>query len=403
MVPIDSQSPYFLAGLRNSGELRQCIDAAGRSAIAEVDLDALPTAMRQLDVAALLAIATTLFELGGLPPGAVRTAVEVAEAMGIAARHRWIVRCWLEILAAEQLVVRDQNGRYQDLRVVTQQERAATDAALDTARAALGYPAELTHFFRAANENLPGLLRDEVLPQALLFPRGEITTALGAYQDNLVSRYLNAAVAEVVHQAAGKRVGALRVLELGAGVGGTTATVLASLADRQVDYLFTDVSRFFLGVGRERFGAHPGLRYALVNIDGELPGQGVPEGKTDVVIASNVIHNAHHVGRVLANLRRLLTPDGLLVIVEFCREYYQIMIAVRFLASPGPGQPVPGRSDFRAGGDRLLLTRQEWLAQLHTAGLRLLLDLPHPDDGPLAALAQHLFVVAPATFDRSSL
>jgi SAM-dependent methyltransferase len=401
MFPMGAQPSSLLVGLEDSGNLRQRADAAGRSAIAGTDLDALPTARRQLDVAALLAMAATVYELGGLPPGTARTATEVAEAMGIAARHRWIVRCWLEVLTAEQLLVCSRDGRYQDLRATIQEEHAAA-TALDGARAVLGYPAEYTRFFREINENLPGLLRDEVLPQALFFPDGDITTALGFYQDNTVTRYLNAAMAEVVHQAAGERAGALRALELGAGVGGTTATVLASLVDRKVDYLFTDVSRFFLNAGRERFGGFPGLRYALVDINGELPGQGMPEGKTDVVIAANVIHNAHHVGRVLASLSRLLAPGGLLVISESCREYYEYLLSVWFLASARPGQPAVDRTDVRAGSDRILLTRQEWLTQLHAAGLRPLFDLPHLDDGPLAALAQHLFVATPATLDRSN-
>lgn len=376
--------------------------AAARAAIVEANLDVLPTAMRQFDVAALLGMAATVRKLGGLPPGTVRTADQVADAMGVAARHRWIVRCWLEVLTAERLLVRSQDGCYQNLRATTQEERAAADAAMDDAGAALGYPAEVIRFFRTANENLPGLLRDEVLPQALLFPDGDITTALGAYQDNTVSRYLNAAVAEVVHRAAEERSAALRVLELGAGVGGTTATVLASLADREVDYLFTDVSRFFLNTGRERFNGHPGLRYALVDINDELPAQGVPEGKIDVVIAANVVHNAHHVGRLMGRLRRVLAPGGLVVMVESCREYYQVMISIRFLASPRPGQRALRCTDVRAGSDRILLTREEWLAELHAAGLRPLLDLPHPDDGPLAALAQHLFVATPETVDRTN-
>src|SRR5262249_6619472 len=161
---------------------------------------------------------------------------------------------------------------------ITEKERATAEASLDSARTALGYPAELTHFFRTINENLPGLLRDEVLPQVLLFPEGDMTTALGAYQDNTVNRYLNAMVAEVVHAAAKERAGTLRVLELGAGVGGTTAAVLTSLNDCEMNYLFTDVSRFFLTLGQERFGRNPRLRYALVDINGELPGQGIPNG-----------------------------------------------------------------------------------------------------------------------------
>lgn len=277
----DSQPPSLTVEPLDPGGLRQCAHTAGRTAIAEVDLDTLPTAMRQLDVAALLGMAATVHELGGLPEGAVRTADQVAEAMGVAARHCWILQHWLEVLTTEQLLFRGQDGRYRDLRAPTQGERTAADAALDSARIALGYPPELTRFFRAAIENLPGLLRDEVLPQALLFPDGEITTALGAYQDNAVSRYLNAAAAEVVRRAARKRAATLRILEFGAGVGGTTASVLASLAERAVDYLFTDISRFFLNVGRKRFGGCPGLRYALVDINGELPGQGIPEGETE--------------------------------------------------------------------------------------------------------------------------
>ncbi|MGH3977164.1 MAG: class I SAM-dependent methyltransferase, partial [Pseudonocardiaceae bacterium] len=399
----NSQSVTQSIAVRPLGtdDLRRHADAAGRAAIAEVDFEALPTAMRQFDVAGLLVIAATVHELGGLPKDTIHTANQVAEAMGVAARHRPIVRRWLEILTAEQLLVRDEDGRYRGLRAPTQEECTAADAALDGACAVLGYSAELISFFRVAIQNLPKLLRDEVMLQALLFPEGEIATALGLYQDNTINRYLNAAVAEVVRRAAEKRATTLRVLELGAGVGGTTATVLSSLVDQDVDYLFTDVSRFFLITGQERFGDHPRLRYALVDINGELPGQGIPEGKTDVVIAVNVAHNAHHVGRLVAGLRRLLTPDGLLVMIEGYREYYQIMTSLRFLMSPQPGQLAVGLTDVRAGSDRIFLTRKEWLAELHAAGLRPLLDLPDPHGDPLAALAQCLFVATPANLART--
>lgn len=407
MLPTDAQPPPHLAGplhqdgLRDSSDLRQRADTAGKSAIAEADLSALPTALRRWDAAALLKMVATVHKLDGLPPGAVRTAAQVAEAMGTAVRHRWIVRYWLEIFAAEGLLVRGGDGRYQNLREITQEENAAADTALDAAASALGYPAVVIRFFQVVNENLPGLLRDDILPQALFFPGGEITIALGTYEDNTVNRYLNAATAEVVHQAALARADPLRVLELGAGVGATTASVLVSLAGRKVDYLFTDISRFFLNTARERFGEYPGLRYALVDINGELPGQGVSTGKTDVVIAANVVHNAHHVGRAMTNLRRLLTPDGLLVIMEVCRESYQLMAFILFLLSPQPGKPVTGFTDSRAGSDRILFTRQEWLAQLQDVGLRPLFDLPYPDDEPLTAFAQHLFVATPTIFDRS--
>jgi hypothetical protein len=68
MLPTDAQLPS-VTGLGDSCDLRQRADAAGKSATAKADLDSLPTAMRRFDVAALLMMAVTVHELGGLPFG----------------------------------------------------------------------------------------------------------------------------------------------------------------------------------------------------------------------------------------------------------------------------------------------------------------------------------------------
>jgi len=370
--------------------------AAGMAAVAGVDPGGLPGAMGRLDEVALRAMAVTLREGRALPG----TAAEAAAALGAAPRHAWIVRRWLDELVASGWARRGGDGRVGDLRPVTRAELAAGLDALDGARAGLGYPAPLTRFFREAIDELPRLLRDEVPLQALLFPDGDVSTALGTYQDNTINRYLNAAAGAVLRRAAAGRPAPLRVLELGAGVGGTTATVLDALGEAPVDYLFTDVSPFFLDAARARFGDHPGLRHGLVDVNGPLPGQGLPAGGVDVVLAANVAHNAVHVPALLAGLRALLAPGGLVAIVESTREHYQALTSMLFLMSPRPGAPRPGTADARAGTDRIFLTRDEWRAALAAAGFRPVLDLP-PPGSPLAALAQHLFVAAAPDPDRS--
>ena len=382
-------------------ELTAAADRAGRAAIADVDPAELPAVMRRLDAVALLAMALTLRERGEMDgSGPPRSADEITDAMAVADRHRWIVRRWLGVLTAEGWLVRDAGRCYHHLRPVSREQLGSAGAALDQARRGLGYPPELTRFFRTAIDHLPELLRDEIPLQALLFPDGEITTALGTYQDNTINRYLNAAVAELLRRTATRRPGPLRVVEFGAGVGGSTAAALAALDGHPVDYLFTDVSPFFLDAARDRFGDHPAVQYALADINSELRGQGLTTGAADVVLAANVLHNAHHIGDLLHRLRPLLAPGGLLAIVESCREHYQAMTSMQFLMSPRPGHPHPGRTDVRAGTDRIFLSRDEWRAELTAAALAPVLDLPRPGH-PLSALAQHLFVATPLPQDRS--
>ncbi|MDA3630839.1 class I SAM-dependent methyltransferase [Saccharopolyspora sp. WRP15-2] len=356
------------------------------AAIHEVDTAALPGFMRQLDHAALLAMARTLGRNGLFRPGVRHRWDQIADRLRVAPRHRWILRRWLTALQDEGLLRRDDTtGFLHDLRAVPRTEAAEATALVDEAARGLGYPPEMARFFRSAIDQLPRLLRDEVSVQALLFPDGDLTTAEGAYKDNVINHYLNTAAVELLRAECRHVRAPLRVLELGAGVGGTTAAVVPALAQESVDYLYTDVSQFFLDAGRQRFGDR--LRYGIFDINIPTPAQ---PGSADVVLAANVLHNSVHIGHALARLRELLSPSGLLVVIESCREHYQAMTSMQFLMSPRDGEPQPGATDVRAGTDRIFLTRDEWLAELIATGFTPLVDLPEPND-PLAALGQHIF------------
>ncbi|TDQ50269.1 class I SAM-dependent methyltransferase [Actinorugispora endophytica] len=368
-------------------ELEARARRAAARAIEGTDLRELPALTRRLEGVALLGMARALRDAGLFRDGAAHGEAEIAEATGTAGRHRWILRRWLAVLCEEGLLDGGgPDGRYRGLRRVGNREMRAAARGLEEARTGLGYPPELTLFFQRAIGNLPALLRDEVPLQALLFADGETGTADGAYRDNAVNRYVNAATAEVACWAAGRRPGgaALRVLEIGAGVGGTTSDVLAALGDGPVDYLFTDVSRYFLDIGRERFGGRAGTGFALLDLNGDpLGGDVVEPGSRDVVIAANVLHNAHDIGRCLRGVRDLLAPGGLLLCIDTCRELYQILTSMQFLMSARPGEPGPGAYDLRAGTDRIFLSRAEWRDQMRAAGLAPVLAAPeegHPLD-----------------------
>ncbi|WP_206061919.1 class I SAM-dependent methyltransferase [Nonomuraea basaltis] len=346
----------------------------------------LPHAIRRFDEIALRAL--TRLISGVAPSGKPRTAEQIIQALGVASRHEWIVRRWLDVLSTEGLVRRDPGGRLE----IAAEAPAEDDATgLERACAALGYPEQMAIFFRTALARLPELLSDEIMAQALLFPDGDLLTSLSKDQNNVSNTYLNAAMGHVVARAAATRAKPLRVVELGAGAGGSTAAALDGLGDAELDYLFTDVSRFFTMAAEDRFGER--LRYALLDINADLVAQGALRGGVDVVIAANVLHCARHAGQSLRWIRELLAPGGLVVVTEAIREHYLVLATMQFLLSPREGEPDLGVGDRRGGTGRVFFTGRELPAELAEAGLLPILELPGADS-PLAAPAQHLFVAA---------
>ncbi|WP_454198582.1 class I SAM-dependent methyltransferase [Nocardia sp. Marseille-Q1738] len=213
-------------------------------------------------------------------------------------------------------------------------------------------------------------------------------TADAAYRDNIISRYLNLAAGEIVAGIVARLErdrSPVRILELGAGIGGTTSDVVAGLSDLSVDYHFTDLSTFFLGAAQERFTEYPWIRYGIMDLNTDLGAQ----PRYDIVLGANVVHNAHHIGKTLRELHDLLNPGGAVVFIEACRANYQLLTSMKFLMSAGPGQPHPGSSDIRRGA-RIFLTEDEWRDQLIASGFTPMLVLPEAGH-PMHLLDQRIF------------
>ncbi|KAK3299484.1 BcPKS5, polyketide synthase [Chaetomium fimeti] len=120
-------------------------------------------------------------------------------------------------------------------------------------------------------------------------------------------------VAQVAH-----RHPHLRILEIGAGTGGTTRTVLPMLGDAFQSYTFTDISAGFFERAQERFRTYADrMVFATYNMELTPEEQGFEEGSYDVVLASNVLHATGRLDDMMANTRRLLRPGGYLMMLEF--------------------------------------------------------------------------------------
>lgn len=368
--------------------------AAGDAALDGVDQQAAVAAAREVDRAALHTMLGTLRRAGCFTSSAEQhTEAQIRTATGAAPAHHRLLRRWLTVLTAEGLLEEGADGAFR--RVPGPETGTAPDRVWERARRrwleVYGAADTVDHARRCAEE-LPALLRGEHSAARLLFPEGGLEHARALYRESATARYQHHAAAELAaaHLRARSGAGRPHVLEAGGGTGTTTEVLLPALhrlPGPPVDYLFTDVSPFFLGHARERFGDR--VRYGLLDIDGDPLDQGHRPGEADVVVAGGVLNAAVDTDASVRGLARLLTPGGLLVLTEPTTEEYWVLVTQGFsMAAP---------RDARAATGASFLTRAQWLAVLDGAGLRPVADLPGPGH-PLEPLGHRVFAArAPGT------
>ena len=168
-------------------------------------------------------------------------------------------------------------------------------------------------------ENLTQMLAGKVDPLTLLLEGGLFYRL---YSDDSSMRcysHLNQYLEHLIFKNP-----AMKVLEIGAGTGGTTLPVLQTLTQKGrpmfSDYDFTDISPGFFDPARSLLKDWLGkVRFKTLDIERDPNAQGFTEGSYDLVIASNVLHATKSMDNTLENVRRLLKPGGRLALIELTR------------------------------------------------------------------------------------
>lgn len=145
------------------------------------------------------------------------------------------------------------------------------------------------------------------------------------YRDSPASAFYNSLAADTAI-ALGAR-GPLRILEVGAGTGGTTAHILPRLAGTSARYTFTDVSPVFLERAQAQFSEFPFLTTRLLDVTKDPAGQGFEPASFDLIIAANVLHATPDVAASVTRLHGLLAPGGALLLLEITSHPYWLDIA----------------------------------------------------------------------------
>ncbi len=200
--------------------------------------------------------------------------------------------------------------------------RATPATGGDEAAFVAAHPDMAPHvaLLRTCVDAYDAVLRGAALATDVMFPGSSLALVEGIYRGDRLTAHCNAAVAQAVREAVAARGGGtVRVLEIGAGTGGTSASVLAALAasGANVEYTYTDVSRAFALHGQRTFGArYPFARFDVLDLGRDPETQGYTARAYDVVLAANVVHVTADLAKSAARLERLLAPGGSLVLYE---------------------------------------------------------------------------------------
>ena len=153
----------------------------------------------------------------------------------------------------------------------------------------------------------------------------------------------------------------IKVLELGAGTGGTTSYLIESLSmcEQKFSYTFTDLSSSMVGTARRKYARHDFMQYATLDIEQAPPPHHL--GQYDIVISTNCIHATRDLTKSCTNIRKMLRPDGILCLVELTKNLFWFDVVFGLLE---------GWWLFEDGREHVLANERMWDQKLRNAGFQ---------------------------------
>lgn len=301
---------------------------------------------------------------------------------GVLPTYRMLVARWLTQLAADGLL----QGSDENFRLAATLPDLALEPLLKEAQRALADTQFLFDYVERCGRLLAAVLSGDESPLETLFPGGSGETAENLYRHWPVSRYLNGIAAAVIDSLvkAWPRNAPIRILEIGAGTGSTSMSLLPNLPAERTEYFFTDVSDFFLGKARESFQEYPFIRYGILDIERTPMEQGYGAHTFDVVVAANVLHATRDLAKTADYVCSALKPGGLLVLLEVTRppRWYDMTVGL-----------IEGWQSFEdeLRIDNPLLSAEQWDTLLRSHGFDSVQSFPG-DDSPADILGNRVIV-----------
>ena len=241
-----------------------------------------------------------------------------------------------------------------------------------TSEVKVGSTSSIAHAIEKITNNIVKLVTDEISPLELLMADDSLAKIYEDAKSTNRAPYI---------KLLGHQKPNMRILEIGAGTGGTTREFLSALVNTSdggklcSSYTYTDISAGFFSTANEKFKDFPSLEFKVLDITKNPITQGFQRHHYDLIIATNVIHAVPNLQQALRNVHTLLQQDGTFYLEELCCDVKGINLTMGIL----PGWWL-GMDDGRA--DEPYVQPERWNRELRGAGFAgvvdYMLDAPRP-------------------------
>ena len=151
----------------------------------------------------------------------------------------------------------------------------------------------------------------------------------------------------------------LRILEVGAGTGGTTFKLVPVLARLGIPVVYTmsDIGSVFLSAAQKKLEEYPFVEYKVVDIEKE-PEEALQHSQ-HIVIGSNVFHATRDLSVSLKIVHKMLRPDGFMMMHELTTQMLWADVAFGLIS---------GWWAFEDGRQHALQSPKHWEKVLRSVG-----------------------------------
>lgn len=173
-------------------------------------------------------------------------------------------------------------------------------------------------------EAYPEVLSGKVSHMSVMFPNGSKKLVENIYTGNVLTDLFNTKMAELVKGyvrdvLAKNEQAKIRILEVGAGTGGTSGFIMKEIKpyENNVVYTYTDISKSFIEFGRKKFGSdYPFVEFKVLNVEEDTAQKRAEFGEYDIVIATNVLHATKMIDNTLLQLKKLMKKGAWMIVNE---------------------------------------------------------------------------------------